>query len=152
MRSHSNKACWNQQGNERLKPFSYSRQMTPIQNPEQQRQIYNDGEQRSKQNMTLTTRAKYQVDRKRIPWYKLTPGKQACKKKMLHNIKFIITKMLNRDQTNRAETILQQRARSILHQKKTMKTQAVQVNETNKDERQINGGGDHPRTVEEECL
>ena len=60
--------------------------------------------------------------------------------------------MLNRDQTNRAETILQQQARSILHQKKTMKTQAVQVNETNKDQRQINGGGDHPRTVEEECL
>ena len=30
--------------------------MTPIQNPEQQRQIYNDGEQRSKQNMTLITR------------------------------------------------------------------------------------------------
>ena len=57
---------------------------------------------------------------------------------------------------NREETILQQRAQNVLHQKKTMKTQAVQVNETNEDERQINGGGlnrpDHPRTVEEECL
>ena len=37
-----------------------------------------------------------------------------------------------------------------------MKTQAVQVNEANEDERQINRGAlnrpDHPRSVEEECL
>ena len=37
-----------------------------------------------------------------------------------------------------------------------MKTQAVQVNEKNKEERQISGSRlnrpDHPRTIEEECL
>ena len=37
-----------------------------------------------------------------------------------------------------------------------MKTQAVQVNEKNKEERQISGHGlnrpDHPRNIEEECL
>ena len=54
MRSHSNKACWNQQRNERLEPFSSSRQTTPIQNPVQQGQVQNHGEQKSKQNMTLT--------------------------------------------------------------------------------------------------
>ena len=39
MRSHNNKACWNQQQNERFEPFSSSRQTTPIQNPVQQGQI-----------------------------------------------------------------------------------------------------------------
>ena len=38
MRSHNNKALWNQQWNERLEPFSSSRQMAPIQNPVQQGQ------------------------------------------------------------------------------------------------------------------
>ena len=63
--------------------------------------------------------------------------------------------MLNRDQTNKEETIPQQRAPNVLHQKKTMKTQAVQVNETNGDEGQINSAlnrPDNPRSVEEECL
>ena len=56
MRSHNNKACWNQQQNERLKPFSSSTQTTPIQNPVQQGQIQNYGEQKSKQNVSLTNR------------------------------------------------------------------------------------------------
>ena len=63
--------------------------------------------------------------------------------------------MFNRDQTNKEETIPQQGAPNVLHQKKTMKTQAVQVNETNGDESQINSAlnrPDHPRSVEEECL
>ena len=57
---------------------------------------------------------------------------------------------------NRKENILQQRAQNILHQKKTTKTQAIQLNEISKDERQINRGAsnrpDHPRSLEEECL
>ena len=40
--------------------------------------------------------------------------------------------------------------------KKTMKTQAIQVNKINGDERQINrvalNRPDYPRSVEEECL
>ena len=53
MRSYSNKACWNQQRNKRLEPFSSSRQRTPIQNPVQQGQIHNYGEQKNKQNVTF---------------------------------------------------------------------------------------------------
>ena len=56
MRYHNNKACWNQQGNERFEPFSSSRQTTPIQNPVQQGQIHNYGEQKNKPNMIITTR------------------------------------------------------------------------------------------------
>ena len=46
MRSHNKKACWNQQRNERVEPFSSSRQTTPIENPVQQGQINNYGEQK----------------------------------------------------------------------------------------------------------
>ena len=53
MRSHNNKACWNQQRNERVEPFSSSRQMTPIQNPVQQGQIHNYGEEKNKQNRSI---------------------------------------------------------------------------------------------------
>ena len=44
MRSHNNKAFWNQQQNERFEPFSSSRQTTQIQISVQQGQIYNYGE------------------------------------------------------------------------------------------------------------
>ena len=58
MRSHNNKACWNQQRNERVEPFLSSRQTTPIKNAVQQGQIHNYGEQKYKQNTLLTNRAK----------------------------------------------------------------------------------------------
>ena len=65
-------------------------------------------------------------------------------------------KMFNKDLMNKEDIIPQQQAQGILNQKKTMKTQAVQVNEKNKEERQISGSGlnrpDHPRTIVEECL
>ena len=57
MRPHNNKACWNQQQNERVELFSSSRQTTPIQNSAQQGQIHNYGEQKNKQNMISATRA-----------------------------------------------------------------------------------------------
>ena len=64
--------------------------------------------------------------------------------------------MSNRDQANKEETISQQRAPNVWHQKKTMKTQAIQVNEINGDERQINrvalNRPDYPRSVEKEYL
>ena len=56
MRSHNNKACWNQQQNERVEPFSSSRLMTPVQNVVQQGQIHNYGEHWNKQKTTLITR------------------------------------------------------------------------------------------------
>ena len=62
----------------------------------------------------------------------------------------------NRDQTNKGETTSQQRVPYALHQKKTMKRQAIQVNETNADEGQDNRTAlnrlDYPRSVEDECL
>ena len=65
-------------------------------------------------------------------------------------------RMSNRDQTNKEETISQQRVPNVLHQKKTMKTQAIQVNKTNGDEGQINRVAlnrlDYSRSVEDECL
>ena len=56
MRSHSNKACWNQQQNEWVEPFSSSRQTTPIQNSVNHGQVQNYGEQKGKQTMASTNR------------------------------------------------------------------------------------------------
>ena len=53
MRSHSNKACWNQPQSERMELFSSSRQTMPIQNPIQQTQTQNYGEQGIQQNPAL---------------------------------------------------------------------------------------------------
>ena len=53
MRSHSNKACWNQLRSERVEPFSSSRQTMPAQNSIQQTQTQNYGEQRIQQNPAL---------------------------------------------------------------------------------------------------
>ena len=64
--------------------------------------------------------------------------------------------MSNRDQTNKEETISQQRAPNTLHQKKTMKTQVIQVSETNRDKGQVNRAVlnrlDYSRSVGDECL
>ena len=64
--------------------------------------------------------------------------------------------MSNRDQTNKEETISQQRVPTAWHQKKTMKTQAIQVSETNGDEGQVNGTAlnrlDYSRSLGDECL
>ena len=84
--------------------------MTPIQNPVQQEQIHNYGEQKSKQNVTLTNRVEtssrpqennmvlVQVD----SWEAGSQGENAPH----HQIHY--QKMLSRDQTNREKTILQQ--------------------------------------------
>ena len=64
--------------------------------------------------------------------------------------------MSNRDQTNKEETISQQQVPNALHEKKTTKTQAVQVSETNGDEGQVNRAAlnrlDYSRSVGDECL
>ena len=54
MRSHSNKACWNQRGNKQVEPFSSSRQTTPIQNSVDHGQVQNFREQQSKQTVAST--------------------------------------------------------------------------------------------------
>ena len=130
MRSHNNNTCWNQQWNERLQLFSSSRQMTPIQNPVQQGQIHNYGEQKSKQNVTLTNWA----ETSSWPWennlVQVDSRESGSQGENAPHHQIHYQKMLSRDQTNREETILQQQAWNVLHQKKTMKTQAVQVNET----------------------
>ena len=56
MRCHSNKACWNQQRNERVEPFSCSRQTTPIQHSVNHGQVQNYGEQKAKQTVASTNR------------------------------------------------------------------------------------------------
>ena len=56
MRSHSNKACWNQPRNERVEPFSSSRQTTPIQNSVYHGQVQNYRQQKGKQTVASTNR------------------------------------------------------------------------------------------------
>ena len=106
--------------------------------------------------MTLTTRAETSSRPRENNLVQVDSREAGLQEENAPQHQIHYQKMLSRDQTNREETILQQQARSMLHRKKTMKTQAVQVNETNEDKRQINGGGlnrpDHPRTVEEKCL
>ena len=53
MRSHSNKAYWNQLWSDRVEPFSSSRQTMPVQKPIQQTQTQNYGEQGIQQNPAL---------------------------------------------------------------------------------------------------
>ena len=156
MRSRSNKACWNQQQTERLEPFSSSRQTTPIQIPVQQGQRYNYGDQRNKQNLVSTNL----LETSSRPWEthpvqadicELGPQKESAPH---HQIQY--QRALNREQTNKEENILQQQARNAAQQKKITKTQAVQVNETNEGEGQINRvtlkRPVHQESMEEGCL
>ena len=108
MRSHSNKACWNQQRNERVEPFSSSRQMTPIQNSVQQGQTHNYKDQRNKQNVTLINRAKTSSR----PQENNPVQFDSCEAGLHHenapHHQLHYQRMFNRDQTNREENILQQ--------------------------------------------
>ena len=107
MRSHSNKACWNQQWNERLEPFSSSRQMTPIQNPVQQEQIHNYGEHRNKQNMTLTNRAETSSRPRENNLVQVNSHEAGLQQESAPHQQVHYQRTLNRDQTNREENILQ---------------------------------------------
>ena len=138
MRSHSNKACWNQQRTERFEPFSSSRQMTPVQIPVQQGQRYNYGDQRNKQNLVSTNRLETssrprETHPVQADIHQLGPQQESAPH---HQIQYQRT--LNREQTNKEENILQQQAQNTAQQKKITKTQAVQVIETNEGEGQIN--------------
>ena len=138
MRSHSNKACWNQPQSERVQPFSSSRQTKPVQNPLQQTQTQNYGEQGNQQNPALINHMEtankqwgnklVQIDRHEMGLqYRNVPH---------HQIYYQRT--ANRDHTNQETSIPQQQAQNTAQQKKITKTQAVQVNETDEGEGQIN--------------
>ena len=108
MRSHSNKACWNQQQNERMEPFSSSRQTTPIQNPVQQGQVQNYGKQKNKQNITLTNR----VEMSSRPWennlVQVDSQEVGSQRENDTHQHVHYQGMSNRNQTNNKETIPQQ--------------------------------------------
>ena len=108
MRSHNNKACRNQQQNERLELFSSSRQMTPIQNPVQQGQIHNYGEQKSKQNVTLTTRAETSSQPRGSNMVQVDSQEAGLQEENAPQHQIHYQKMLNKDLTNKEETTLQQ--------------------------------------------
>ena len=125
MRSHGNKAYWNQQWTERLEPFSSSRQTTPVQIPVQQGQRYNYGDQRNKQNLVSTngleTSSRPQETHPvQADICELGPQQESAPH---HQIQY--QRMLNREQMNKEENILQQQARNTVQQKKITKIQAV---------------------------
>ena len=64
--------------------------------------------------------------------------------------------MSNRDQTNKEETISQQQVPTAINQRKTTRTQATQVNETNGDKGQDNRTAlnriDYSRSMGDECM
>ena len=64
MRTHNNKACWNQQRTERVGPVSSSRQTMPVQVFEQGGPRYNYGDHRNKQNIFTTN----QPELSSCPW------------------------------------------------------------------------------------
>ena len=72
--------------------YSSSRQTTPIHNPIQQGQIQNYGEQKSKQNVILTTRAKKSIQSRENNLVQIDNWEAGLQKEMLHSIRFIITR------------------------------------------------------------
>ena len=108
MRSHNNKACWNQQQNERLELFSSSRQMTPIQNPVQQAQIHNYGEQKSKQNVILTTRSETSSQPRENNLVQIDSREAGLQEEYAPQHQIHYQKMLNKDLTNKEDIIPRQ--------------------------------------------
>ena len=138
MRSHSNKACWNQPRSERVEPFSSSRQTTPVQNPIQQTQTQNYGEQTNQRNPPLINH----METASKPWgnksVQIDCHEMGLQYRNVPHHQTYYQKTASRDHTNQETSILQQQAQNAAQQKKITKTQAVQVNETNEGEGQIN--------------
>ena len=108
MRSDNNNACWNQQQNERLEPFSSSRQTRPIQNPVQQGQIHNYGEQKSKQNVILTTLVETSSRPRENNLVQIDSWEAGLQEENAPQHQIHYQKMLNKDPMNKEETIPQQ--------------------------------------------
>ena len=110
MRSHNNKACWNQQRNKRVEPFSSSRQTTPIQNPVQQGQIHNYGEQKSKQNILYTTQAETSSRAREHNLVQIDSWEAGLQEENAPQHQIPYQKMLNKDLMNKEDIIPQQQA------------------------------------------
>ena len=156
MRSHSNKACWNQPRSERMEPFSSSRQTTPIQNSIQQTKTRNYGEQGIQQNPTLMKR----MEAANKPWenkaVQVDCHETGIQYGNVPHCQNHYQKIGNRDHTSQERNIPQQQAQNEAQQKKITKTQAVQVNETDEDGGEINRvtlkRPAHQGSMEERCL
>ena len=138
MRSHSNKACWNQPQSERVEPFSFSRQTTPVQNPIQQTQTQNYGEQGNQQNPALINC----METVSKPWgnksVQIDHHETGLQYGNAPHHQIYYQRTASRDHTNQETSIPQQQAQNAAQQKKISKTQAIQVNGTDEGEGQIN--------------
>ena len=156
MRSHSNKARWNQLQSERVEPFSSSRQTMPVQNPIQQTQTQNYGEQGIQQNPALINR----MEAANKPWenksVQIDHHETGIQYGNVPHYQNHYQKTVSRDDTSQETSILQQQGQNTVQQKKITKIQAVQVNETGEDEGQINRvtlkRPVHQGSMEERCL
>ena len=88
--------------------FSSSRQTTPIQNPVQQGQIQNYGEQKSKQNVTLTNQVEPSNRPRENNPVQVDSQEAGSQQENGAYQQVHYQRMLNRDQTNKEETIPQQ--------------------------------------------
>ena len=156
MRSHSNKACWNQPRSERVEPFSSSRQTTPVQNPIQQTQTQNYSDQGIRQNPALINR----METANKPWenksVQIDHHEMGLQYGNVPHHQNYYQRVVSRDHTSQETSIPQQRAQNAAQQKKITKTQAIQVNETDEGEGQINRvtlkRPVHQGSMEERCL
>ena len=156
MRSHSNKACWNQLRSERVELFSSSRQTMPLHNPIQQTQTQNYGEQVIQQNPALINH----MEAANKPWenrsVQIDHHETGIQYGNVPHYQNYYQKTVSRDHTSQETSIPQQQAQNAVQQKKITKTQAVQVNETDENEGQINRvtlkRPVHQGSMEERCL
>ena len=156
MRSHSNKACWNQLQSERVEPFSSSRQTMPVQNPIQQIQTQNYCEQGIQQNPALINH----METASKPWenksVQIDCHETGIQYRNVPHHQNYYQKTVSRDHTSQETSISQQRPQNAVQQKKITKMQAIQVNETDEGEGQINRvtlkRPVHQGSMEERCL
>ena len=156
MRSHSNKACWNQLRSERVEPFSSSRQTMPVQNPIHQIQIQNYGEQGIQQNPALINH----METTSKPWenklVQIDHHEMGIQYGNVPHHQNYYQKTVSKNHTSQETSIPQQRPQNTVQQKKITKMQAVQVNETDEGEGQINRvtlkRPVHQGSMEERCL
>ena len=91
-----------------MEPFSSSRQTTLIQNPVQQGQIQNYGEQKSKQNVILTTQAEMSSQSRENNLVQIDNREAGLQEENAPQHQIHYQKMLNKDLTNKEDTIPQQ--------------------------------------------
>ena len=139
MRSHSNKACWNQpQSERRVELFSSSKQTLPVQNPIQQTQTQNYSEQGNQQNPALINHMETASKPEGNKSVQINHHETGLQYGNIPHHQIYCQQTASRDHTNQERSIPQQQAQNTAQQKKITKTQAIQVNETDEGEGQIN--------------